>query len=353
MGSRLEPDLVGSLKKMSVQTVNRYDPEQRPSVSVIIPAFKVTGYIGEALESVFAQRGVRVKDLHVEVIVVNDGCPDTVGLEHALQPYSGRIVYIKKENGGVSSARNAGILAARGEWLAFLDADDVWLPDYLAEQLRVLDADAGISMVFPNGIIFGDTAMAGRHTMDLSPAEPEATFRNVLAGESTIHYCAVLRRELVIKAGLFDTDLRGSEDFNLWLRMMKLGGRIVSQRKPLFRYRRRDGSLTSNSIWMNERILESLERAEETIPLSPGEHAALDKHRRSVRFELALAQGKEEFQNRRWDNARMHYMVADRIRPRLKFKLIILLLRICPGLLHSVSSWWARKSRPGLSTQNS
>ena len=104
-------------------------------VSVIIPAYNTAAYITETLDSVFAQT---FKDF--EVIVVNDGSPDTEDLERVLQPYRARIVYVKQENRGVSGARNAGILRARGEFLAFLDSDDVWLPDYLAEQMKFLEA---------------------------------------------------------------------------------------------------------------------------------------------------------------------------------------------------------------------
>ena len=76
-------------------------------------------------------------------------------------------------------------------------------------------------MVFGNAILFGDTPLAGRCTTDFSPTGGEITFLKAVAGECTIAYCAVVRREIVIRAGMFDTRLRGSEDFNLWLRILK------------------------------------------------------------------------------------------------------------------------------------
>src|SRR5919198_1434145 len=92
-----------------------------PAVSVIIPAYRVTQYIAEALDSVLAQTFT-----DYETIVINDGCPETVALERVLEPYRERIIYLKQENRGPGAARNAGILAARSPLIALLDADDVW-----------------------------------------------------------------------------------------------------------------------------------------------------------------------------------------------------------------------------------
>lgn len=302
-----------------------------PAISVIIPAYRAAAYIAEAIDSVLPQ--LRAQD---EVIVINDGSPDTEALERALAPYRERIVYLKQRNGGVSSARNTGIAAARGEWLAFLDADDVWMPGYLESQLAFVREHPGVDMVFPNSVIFGDTVDAGRLTMELAPVDGEITFLKTLAGECTITYCALVRRDIVLRAGLFETGLRGSEDFNLWLRILKLGGRIAYQRTPLHRYRRHDASLTSNTLWMAERILESIRHSQETIPMTEEEQAAAEKHRRKIQFEIAMLRGKAAFQAKDWSQAIEQYQDAQRLQPRRKIQLILLLLRFCPGLLYNV-----------------
>src|SRR6266702_399564 len=110
------------------QFVNR-----APAVSVIIPAYNVARYIGETLESVLAQTFT-----DYEVIVVNDGSPDTEEFERAIEPYLSRIRYLKQENRGASVARNTGLQAAGGEFIAFLDADDLWLPNYLEAQMKFI-----------------------------------------------------------------------------------------------------------------------------------------------------------------------------------------------------------------------
>jgi glycosyltransferase involved in cell wall biosynthesis len=102
-------------------------------VSVIIPAFRSAGYIADTLSSVFSQTH---KD--VEVIVINDGSPDTPQLIEALAPWRDRLIYLEQENGGAGAARNAGLAVATGELVAFLDADDRWLPRFLEFQVRFL-----------------------------------------------------------------------------------------------------------------------------------------------------------------------------------------------------------------------
>jgi glycosyltransferase involved in cell wall biosynthesis len=300
---------------------------ERRDVSVVIPAYGVAAYIVEAIDSVLVQTSKPI-----EIIVVNDGSPDTQALERVLEAYRDRIVYIKQENGGVSSARNVGIRAARGEWLAFLDGDDAWHPDYLEAQFAALRAEPRADMMFGNAIVFGDTPLAGGCMIPLSQPGGEVTFLKAVSGECTISYCAVVRREIVIRAGLFDTGLRGSEDFNLWLRVLKAGGRILYQDKPIYRYRRRKGSATSDPAWMNERILESLRRAEETIPMSSEEHLGLERHRHKIEAELALARGKAAFHKRDWNSAMAHYGEAYKLTQNRKIRAILLLLRFCPGL---------------------
>jgi glycosyltransferase involved in cell wall biosynthesis len=312
---------------------------ERPDVSVVIPAYGVAAYVREAIDSVLVQASKRV-----EIIVVNDGSPDTQALEGALEPYRDRIVYIKQENGGVSSARNVGIRAARSEWLAFLDGDDAWLPDYLEAQFASLCAEPYADMVFGNAILFGDTPLAGRCMIPSSQLGGEITFLKAVSGECTISYCAVVRREIVIRAGLFDTGLRGSEDFNLWLRVLKTGGRILYQDKPIYRYRRRERSATSDPVWMNERILESLRRAEETIPMSSEEHLGLERHRQKIEAELALARGKAAFYERDWKSAVAHYGEAYKLTENRKIQAILLLLRFCPHLTYA--AYDLRQRRP-------
>src|SRR3989442_12450588 len=151
-----------------------------PRVSIIIPAYNVASYIGETLASVFAQTFT-----DYEVIVINDGSPDTEELEHALERYIGRTRYLKQENLGAGAARNVGVRAAKGEFIAFLDADDLWLPNYLEEQLRFI-REHDCDLVCADAVMFGETPNAGRTymewLMETVPPAWIATFLELLSG---------------------------------------------------------------------------------------------------------------------------------------------------------------------------
>src|SRR5215471_7095493 len=128
MISKLKIETTSHRSSVEMSTRAKGVMQKGPSVSVVMPAYLAADYIGVALESVFNQT---FQDY--EVIVVNDGSPDCDNLEKVLAPYQDRITYIKQSNGGCSSARNRGLSVARGHWVAFLDTDDYWEPEYLAE----------------------------------------------------------------------------------------------------------------------------------------------------------------------------------------------------------------------------
>src|SRR5215471_17135192 len=122
-----------------------------PRISVIIPSYNTAHLNAECLDSVMAQT---YKDF--EVILVNDGSPDTPELEKALQPYMDRIVYIKQENKRAAGARNNAIRQARGEFVAFLDSDDTWMSDHLASQMQLITDDPSLDLVYSNAVLVGD-----------------------------------------------------------------------------------------------------------------------------------------------------------------------------------------------------
>lgn len=152
-----------------------------PLVSVIVPAYDVTDFICEALDSALAQTFTEY-----EIIVVNDGCPDTEALERALAPYISRIIYLKQENRGVGAARNTGIKAARGSLLAFLDADDTWLPNYLEIQVARIQADPTIDVLYPNVVMFEGSSETGEEFMTICPSNGDVTFERLVSQECNV-----------------------------------------------------------------------------------------------------------------------------------------------------------------------
>ncbi|HKY20052.1 MAG TPA: glycosyltransferase family A protein, partial [Vicinamibacterales bacterium] len=184
---------------------------EAPLVSVIIPAYKVAAYIHETLDAIFAQT---FSDY--EVVIVNDGSPDTAQLEAALEPYRSRIVYFRQENQGAAEARNVALRAARGELVAFLDADDLWLPHYLAEQVAFLRDNPSYDLVYADAEMFGDPAFEGRRYMEFARSEGEVTFESLLRAECNLITSGVVaRRQIILDVGLFDRAIRRGHDFDL------------------------------------------------------------------------------------------------------------------------------------------
>jgi glycosyltransferase involved in cell wall biosynthesis len=222
-------------------------------VTVVIPAYNAAPYIGATLDSVFKQAFT-----DFEVVVVNDGSPDTPALELALRPYQ-RIRYLRQENRGPSSARNAGIQVAAGKYVAFLDSDDLWLPQHLAKQVTALETNPKLQMVYANGIYLRGETPVGI-LFDNSPQALPVDLDGLLHERSTvITSSAVVLREALLKAGLFDEQLRRCEDYDLWLRLAQSGATISFTREIQIRHRQSNG-LAANWELMRQALIRVYEK---------------------------------------------------------------------------------------------
>jgi glycosyltransferase involved in cell wall biosynthesis len=308
-------------------------------VSVVIPAYGVTQYIAATLESVLNQNFPSF-----EVIVVNDACPDTEALERELAPYLNRIRYFKHDrNKGVSAARNTAVRAARGEFLALVDGDDVWEPNYLDIQIGHMLANPEADVVYGDAVVFGDTPLAGRRLSELTPSRGDVTTINLLKEQVIVTVSAVVRRETVIRAGYFDERLRRCEDFDLWLRIAKTGGKIVRHSESIFRYRRHEGSLSSDPVGMTESRCEVLDKFGREFDLTLAERETVDKTRRRWLAELKLVQGKELFAKGQHREAARLFQEANADLHRPKLAVASALMRWAPGLVTLFSPMGGRR----------
>jgi glycosyltransferase involved in cell wall biosynthesis len=299
-----------------------------PLVSVIVPAYNVAGFITEALASVFAQTFT-----DYEVIVVNDGSPDTQELESVLEPYIGRIIYLKQENRGLSGARNSAMRKARGQFIALLDADDLWLPSYLEVQTGRMLADSSLDVLYPDAEVFGDAPEAGQRFMQMCPSEGEVTFESLVTQKCNVMICSMMRRETVVRAGLFDESLRSSEDFDLWLRIVKMGGRIAYHREVLARYRKRRGSLSSDPVWMCRHILMVLEKCERSLELTEQERGTLAQAMARFHAMQRFHEGKRAFFEGDAKRAIAGLVEANAFLKSRKISLMLMLLKLAPRLM--------------------
>ena len=209
---------------------------QRPSprVSVVIPTYERRDYVRRAVASVLAQS---IQDF--ELIVVDDGSTDGTG--STVDGLDDRIRYEWQENGGVSSARNAGIRLARGNLVAFLDSDDQWLPDHLAVVIDVLSGhpEAVLCSTSPRFDAGGRQPSSRAEIVDLLPL---LFVENVVGAPSGV----VVRRTALLEAGGFDERLAVMEGWELWLRLARLGPFALLRRRT-FVFQATRGSLTERS----------------------------------------------------------------------------------------------------------
>ena len=314
-----------------------------PIVSIVMPAYNVAPYIQETLDSVFAQTFT-----DFEVVIVNDGSPDTVELERALGPYMNRIRYIKQENRGAGAARNEGVRAARGEFVAFLDADDLWMPDYLKEQLKFL-REQKCDLVCADALHFGDSPLAGMTYMEAfmenAPPTGEVTFLGLVGAEQSLITSGVLaRREPILQVGLFDEGLRNSQDFDLWLRLVRHGSRLAYQRRVLLRYRYHENSLSGDEINRSVRQLRVYDKIENSFDLTPDERAEVSEVIANRRAILEFELGKLYLEQGDTKRARESFARANNLRRSAKTRVALLLSRLAPQLLRLLQLRRARKA---------
>ena len=213
-----------------------------PDVSVIIPAFNAAAFIGDALAS------IRDQTLHgVEVVVVDDGSTDDTLRVVRQFAEDLDLTILTQANAGPAAARNRGIRRARGRYCAFLDTDDVMLPDRLRAQADMLDGDSEIGLVHTDLMTFDDRGIIHRTRRAFSNPCGGMVLDQLLLNNFITTSTVMAPKARLEEAGLFGEGRRVSEDFEFWLRMAarwKVG--FIDQ--PLVQYRRRPGSLSDDKV---------------------------------------------------------------------------------------------------------
>jgi len=229
-----------------------------PRVSVIIPVHCRTDdnwrYLREALESVAGQT---YRDF--EVIIVDDTSPrDILPLVDSIDGLPGPRVLRNLTNMGHAESRNAGIRAANGEFVAFLDHDDLWEPGKLARQVQTLDSNPDAAMTFCDVLTLGPNAHRLHIDQSIIPPAPDF-YWFVRHGNFTISATAVMvRKQAMIDIGLFDSRYSTCDDFDAWLKVLMLAP-IVHVPEKLARYRLHDENLNYGVDRLNDnRLLTAL-----------------------------------------------------------------------------------------------
>ncbi len=202
---------------------------QKPLVSVIIPTFNRGHIIARSVDSVLAQTFT-----DYEIIVVDDGSTDNTG-EFLKKHYGDRIQYISQSvNKGLANARNRGIEASRGTYIAILDDDDLWLPEKLALQVELLKKDPELSLAYCGTMKVNSR---GELIEEIRPSQRGQIFeamlyQNCLLGPASV---AIFPRAVLRASGMFDAGLSSCADWDLWIRMAR-NGKVDFVNRPLVQY---------------------------------------------------------------------------------------------------------------------
>jgi teichuronic acid biosynthesis glycosyltransferase TuaG len=212
-------------------------------VSVVIPLFNAQDYIAATIESVLKQ-----SYQSIELIVVDDSSTDDS--PSVVRGFGSAVRYLHQENAGPAAARNRGIAAANGEYIAFLDADDEWLPNKVETQVNLLEesgADLGLVHSESLNIVEGQTKP--KRTAKVLPAymSPEAAFCRLFSGNFITTSTVMCRRGVFTELGSFDESMAyfSVEDYDMWLRILcQYGAAYVEE--PLISYRVHAGGISKN-----------------------------------------------------------------------------------------------------------
>jgi hypothetical protein len=229
-----------------------------PKVSVVIPTYNRADMVGAAIQSVLDQT---YDDW--EVIVIDDGSIDNTA-EIVHRSADPRIHYYYQVNKGLPGARNVGIRRATGEYIAFLDSDDLCYSTRLASQVALLDSDPTLGLV-AGGHIEVDLTLKPLREVRPWLTQPLLRLEDVVLGCAVCPSAVMTRREWLARVGGFDENMRHQEDWDLWLRLAAQGCPMVWHKGPACYYRLHPGTMARDAAMMHAGALTALDKLY-TIP---------------------------------------------------------------------------------------
>lgn len=252
---------------------NWRDKTNSPAVSVIIPAYNYARFLPQAIESVITQT---LRDF--ELIIVDDGSTDDTAAVARKYLSDLRVRYICQENRGLSAARNTGIRQARGEYIALLDADDVWLPLKLEKQLLLFEKAEDVVLVYCMVDFIDESGDMLPHIS--WPHKKDASYKDLMympwvvgSGSSV-----VIKKAIFNESGLFDESLTSVEDTNMWIRILRYRKSAYVD-EILVKIRKHRQSMQSNLKRMEENNLRHVQKCIELFP-------ELEDYRKEAHFEI-------------------------------------------------------------------
>lgn len=271
-----------------------------PRISVIIPCYNAALYIAATIESVLAQTLPAA-----EILVVDDGSQDNSLA--VLAGFGERVRILTRENGGPAAARNLAIANATGDFIAFLDSDDLWEPEKLARQMAEFSAHPETGLVFSEAIMFREEN-GERAALQRIGYTGDPTFRQLLFGDYIPNSTVIVRREAIESTGPLNEsrELVGAEDYEYWMRIA-LRHQLRGIPASLAWYRIRPGNLMGagedieNGLRLAKAALEAVESREPSIWPSIWEAHGVDRAQLFARLHLRAGHAwRQRGEWRRW-----------------------------------------------------
>ena len=299
-----------------------------PLVSVITPAYNSAAFIGETIASALAQTFTGF-----ELIVADDGSTDnTIDVVRHAAAGDPRVVVIQAPHGGAALARNAALNVARGRFVALLDSDDVWMPDYLSEQIKIADCCPGGGVVTANAISLGGN-LDGRPIWPAVTGLRTLALHDLIVEDNAVCIMSLFRYELFERVGGFDPEFNGNEDYEFWLRVANAGFGIVQNLRPLGYYRRRPDSVSSDEARTILGIIHVLESVSTRTGPLERERGVIAHKLARLQDDLALARLRASLVRRDARDAALHLKDLSKLRGSVCLALAATLTQAWPELL--------------------
>jgi glycosyltransferase involved in cell wall biosynthesis len=248
-------------------------PKTMVDVSVVIPTYNRASQVKEAIDSVLGQsKAVR------EIIVVDDGSSD--GTREALLAYGSSIQVLFPPKGGASAARNCGMRAAQGQWIAFLDDDDVWLPSKIERQLELASLNPALALVYCDDYAV-DEQLQILYRRAAASENRGDVFERLLVKNFIFTSCVIARRDAIEKAGYMDLEFKFAQDWDLWLKIAAEHP-VDFVGEPLVLYRQSNSACLTRDINASDRLDEMRTISERALAM----RKVPRRIERRARFEL-------------------------------------------------------------------
>lgn len=277
-----------------------------PKVSIIIPCYNASATIWETLDSLYEQTFK-----NFEIVIVNDGSTDESAsiIECYTNKFNRRLNLITQTNQGQTVAKNVGIRNSSGQFIAFLDSDDIWAPEKLECQAFLMQSNLDMGLSYTNAYKINEMGVK-TDTITASPLYRENCFDRLLLRNNIVASSVMIRREMIDQVGFFDESLEACENWDLWIRIAKVAP-IDFIDRPLTLYRVHSGNMSKN---LDKMYRSRLKLIDKHLPYQNNNPKLLDQ-RKNALFFTHINFAKTHIENLELKEARHELLQAAKIRP--------------------------------------